>query len=313
MADNIISDIYGNFDRALGGFYEGVATGISGYVIPVAWITLGICMLVWCYLLIEGKVVTPATDWLLKFVGFIVLLHLMGSGYLGWIATPVANLPSELTAAASHSSSDAPTLIGQVNAKIVDLISALFAAASSFASDLAIGAAITVFLLATLVTVSAYLLLASALFALVFAKLGLSMVLAVGPFFVFALVLPQTRSYFFSWFGTALYFVFYHLLTALFIFMFIGIINAYLLKLTEQLGGVSGSIGSMSDSLTGAGGAGDGLSVVTICIPVILISLAMFCMFLQIPAICASMTGGSGGTFFPGLGALARMRRAGRG
>ena len=66
MADNIIGDIYSNFERALGGFYEGAAAGISGYVIPIAWVLLGICMLIWCYLIIEGKVAMPITDWLLE-------------------------------------------------------------------------------------------------------------------------------------------------------------------------------------------------------------------------------------------------------
>ena len=59
MADNIIGDIYSKFDSALSGFYEGAATGISNYVIPIAWVLLGICMLICCYLIIEGKVAMP--------------------------------------------------------------------------------------------------------------------------------------------------------------------------------------------------------------------------------------------------------------
>lgn len=309
MANDIIGDIYTNFEEALSGFYEGAATGISGYVIPVAWILLGISMLIWCYLVMEGKVAIPATDWLLKFIGFMLVLHVMGNGYLSWVAQPIFNLPSELTTAASRSTSDAPGLLGQVNEKVVDLISAMFAAASSLASDLALGAAFTVFVLAALVTVAAYLLLATALFAVIFAKLGLSLVLAVGPFFVLALVLPQTRNYFFSWINTGLYFVFYHVFTALFVFMFIGIMNTYLIKLTTQLGASNGAdVSVMASRLTGTSGAGNSMNIVAICIPIILISLAMFCMFLQIPAICASITGGSGGSFVSGLVALARAR-----
>src|SRR5687768_15689930 len=101
MADNIIGDIYSHFERALSGFYEGAATGISGYVIPIAWVLVGICMLIWCYLIIEGKVAMPITDWLMKFVGFMVVLYIMGNGYLSWVAQPIFNLPSELTTAMS--------------------------------------------------------------------------------------------------------------------------------------------------------------------------------------------------------------------
>lgn len=301
MADNIIGDIYSNFERALNGFYEGAATGISGYVIPIAWVLLGICMLIWCYLIIEGKVAMPITDWLLKFVGFMVVLYIMGNGYLSWVAKPIFNLPSELTTAMSSSASSSPDLLGQVNEKVVDLVSAMFTAGTRLVKDLAIGPAIALFVMGALVIVAAYLLLAIALFAIIFSKLGLSLVLAVGPFFVLALVLPQTRNYFYSWLNTALYFVFYHVFTALFIFMFIGIINSYAGKLNTQLGstGGGGGVVVMVSNLIGVGGAG--LNVAAICIPIILISLAMFFMFLQIPTMCASLTGGSGGSLGAGF------------
>lgn len=308
MADNIIGDIYNNFEQALTGFYQGAAAGISGYVIPIAWVLLGICMLIWCYLIIEGKVAMPITDWLLKFVGFMVVLYIMGNGYLSWVARPIFNLPTELTTALSSSAASSPDLLGQVNEKIVDLVSAMFTAGTRLVKDLAIGPAIALFLMGVLVIVAAYLLLAVALFAIIFSKLGLSLVLAVGPFFVLALVLPQTRNYFYSWLNTALYFVFYHVFTALFIFMFIGIINSYVGKLNTQLGstGTGGSVLAMVSNLVGVGSAG--LNVAAVCIPIILIAMAMFFMFLQIPVMCASMTNGSGGSFGAGLTNLTHAR-----
>lgn len=300
MADNIIGDIYNNFERALGGFYQSAAVGISGYVIPISWVLLGICMLIWCYLIIEGKVAMPITDWLLKFVGFMVVLYVMGNGYLSWVATPIFDLPTELTRALSATSGTAPDLLGQVNEKVVDLVSAMFTAGTKLIKELAFGPAIALFLMGVLVIVAVYLLLAAALFSVIFSKLGLSMVLAVGPFFVLALVLPQTRNYFYSWLNTALYFVFYHVFTVLFIFMFIGIVNSYVGKLNTTLGGVSGgNVLSMVARLLGA--SGEGLNVAAITIPILLISLAMFFMFLQIPSMCASLTGGSGGSFSAGL------------
>jgi len=307
MADNVIGDIYNNFDRALGGFYESAAQGVSGYVIPIAWVLLGICMLIWCYLVMEGKVAMPATDWMLKFICFMMVLYAMGNGYLSWVAKPLFNLPSELSTALSGTSASAPDLLGQVNEKVVDLVSAMFSAGTNLIKDLAFGPAIALFLMGVLVIVAVYLLLAAALFSVIFSKLGLSMVLAVGPFFVLALVLPQTRSYFYSWLNTALYFVFYHVFSALFIFMFIGIVNSYVTKLNSTLGGVSGgSVMSMVARLVGA--SGDGLNVAAICIPIFLISLAMFFMFLQIPVMCASLTSGSGGSFGAGLSSAVHFR-----
>ena len=55
----------------------------------------------------------------------------------------------------------------------------------------------------------------------------------------------------------------------------------------------------MVSNLIGVGGAG--VNVAAVCIPIILISMAMFFIFLQIPTICASLTGGSGGSFGVGL------------
>lgn len=301
MADNIIGDIYAKFDRALGGFYEGAAAGISGYVIPIAWVLVGISMLIWCYLIIEGKVAVPLTDWLLKFVGFMVVLYVMGNGYLNWVARPIFDLPSALTTAMSGSATNAPDLLGQVNEKVVDLVSAMFTAGSNLVKELAIGPAIALFLMGVLVIVATYLLLSVALFSVIFSKLGLSLVLAVGPFFVLALVLPQTRNYFHSWLNTALYFVFYHVFTALFIFMFIGIVNSYMSSLNGTLGGTGGGGGVLNMVANLLGVRGSGLNVAAITIPILLISMAMFFMFLQIPAMCASLTGGSGGSFGAGL------------
>lgn len=307
MADNIIGDIYNNFESALNGFYEGAASGVSGYVIPIAWVLLGICMLIWCYLIIEGKVAAPITDWFLKGMGFMIVLYIMGNGYLSWVAKPLFNLPSELVTAMSSSATNAPDLLGQVNEKVVDLVSAMFTAGTNLIKELAIGPAIAIFLMGVLVVVAAYLLLAVALFAIIFSKLGLSMVLAVGPFFILALVLPQTRNYFFSWLNTALYFIFYHVFTAIFIFMFIGIINNYVGKLNSTLGSAgTGSVMNMVANLMGVGSAN--LNVAAVTIPILLISISMFFMFLQIPTMCASITGGSGGAFGSGLQSVMHMK-----
>jgi type IV secretion system protein VirB6 len=306
VADTVIADVYNNFDKALSGFYETAAAGLSSYVIPVAWVLLGICLLIWCYMVMEGKAAMPINDWLLKFIGFMVVLYIMGGGYLSWVAQPLFNLPSELTTALSHTSGNAQDLLGQVNEKVVDLISAMFAAANRLISDFAIGPAVTLFLLAILVVVAVYLLLASALFSIIFAKLGLSMVLAVGPFFLLALVLPQTRNYFYSWLNTALYFVFYHVFAGLFIFMFIGIVRSYTEKLNSTFGSGAGDAAAMTTGL--AQGTGNGWNVAAMCVPLVLISTTMFFLFLQIPTICASLTSGSSGSFGSGLSSAVHFR-----
>lgn len=308
MANEIIGDIYANFDRALSGFFESASSGISSYVIPIAWVLLGICLLVWCYLMMQGRTTMPINDWLLKFIGFMVVLHIMGSGYLGWVARPLFDLPSELTAAMSRSASSAPDLLGRINGKVVDLVSAMFTAASRLISDLAIGPAVALFILGALVVAAVYAVLAAALFSIIFSKLGLSMVLAVGPFFFLGLMLPQTRSYFFSWLNTSLYFVFYQVFSGLFIFMFLGILDAYVSKLNAQLGSSGDGTGVMNMVMNFIGVGGAGLNAAAICIPILLISLTMLFTFLQIPAMCSSLTSGSGGSVGAGLSSAVHFR-----
>ena len=181
MADNIIGDIYNNFERALSEFYEGAAVGISGYVIPIAWVLLGICMLIWCYLIIEGKVAMPMTDWLLKFVGFMVVLYIMGNGYLSWVARPIFDLPTELTTRLSAiristgsvgSGQREDRRFGVGNVHSWD---------RTWSKDWPLDRRLRLFLMGVLVIVAAYLLLAAAMFSVIFSKLGLSMVLGRRP------------------------------------------------------------------------------------------------------------------------------------
>ena len=73
------------------------------------------------------------------------------------------------------------------------------------------------------------------------------------------------------------------------------------------LAGVGGgSVMSMVARLVGA--SGDGLNVAAACVPILLVSLAMFFAFLQIPTLCASLTGGSGGSFNGALAGRAGVR-----
>ena len=308
MAENIVGDISQKLDDSLAGFYESAAMGIANYVLPIAWILVGICLLIWCYLVIEGKVVMPVTDWLLKFLGFMIVFYVMGNGYLSWVARPIFDLPFELTTALSRSPLNAVGLIGQVNEKILDLVSAMFTAGSRLVKEFAFGPAVTLFLMGLLTVAAAYLMLSIALFAIMFSKIGLSMVLAFGPFFLMCLILPQTRSYFYAWLNTALYFVLYHVLSAVFVFMFIGIINSYVGTLNSQLGGFDNGAGVVNMVSNLLGIRESALNVAAITIPILLISMAMFFMFLQIPTMCASLSGGSGGSLGGGLSSFMSAR-----
>jgi len=308
MAGNIVTDIYADFEGSLSGFYALAANGLTAYVIPIAWVLLGICMLVWCILIIQGKVTSPLTDWFLKFVGFMIVMYAMSGGYLSLVASPLFNLNSQLVTAMSNSVSSAPDLLGQVNEKAVDLVSAMFTASVNLFMEAAIGPSIGMFGLAIVVLVVIYGLLGIALFSIIYGKLGLTMVLALGPFFILMLILQQTRSYFFAWLNTALYFVFYQVVSALFIFLFIGVLQGYTDRLISKLSNGAGpSLSTMVLNLVGAGPAP--INYIGYVVPLIMICIAMIFMFLQLSTIVGSMTSGSGGMMGGGLSGVVHLMR----
>jgi type IV secretion system protein VirB6 len=310
----MVTDVITHFQTNLGAFYSAASAGITGYVVPIAWAMLGISMMVWCYAVIEGKVTTPLTDWIFKFVCAMIVIYAMSGGYLKLVAEPIFNLGDELQiAVASHvlpgSGSTAVDIMSRLDDKIINLLTVIFKAAGEAVKALDFGSFALLIIFGLLVAVATLLLIGAAVFFYVFAKVGLSLVLGVGPFFIFGLLNQHTRNYFFSWLNTALYFVFYQLLTVMFVLMFLSILDSYLTSLFTTLGGSTYSITDTVLNIMGLGPVK--VNVIAVLTPVIVISFAMFFMLLQLPTIASSMTSGSGGSFGHGMYSIVQTLRGG--
>lgn len=306
----MVQDVVTHFTNATNTFIASSAGLISGYVMPIGWTILAIGLLVHAWAIMEGKVQAPLQDWMFKLVAALMVLYAMSGGYLNWLSEPLYNLGDELGTLLAGGG-NAVTSLSTVNDKVLNLLSTIFSAAGESFSFLDFGSAVILLIFGILVFIACYLLIATALFFIVFAKLGISLVLAVGPFFVMALLNQHTRNYFFSWLNTALYFVFYQVLTVLFIILFIGILDQYMTALETKLAGATWSIENAVLNLIGMGGPGTQTNLVATMVPVVVISLAMFFMLLQLPTIASSMTSGSGGAFGNGLYAMSQMFRRG--
>lgn len=306
----MVVDSVAHFDAALGTFYTAAAAAISTFVMPIGWVLLAISFLVHSWAIFEGKVSSPVQDWMFKMVAALMILYAMSGGYLNWVGKPLMNLGDQIASVVTGAATG-QTVLTSLGNKIIHLTSLIFDAAGVALKELAWQSAVLLVVFGILVTFVSFMLIGLGMFFLIFAKIGLSLVIAVGPFFLMALLTQHTRNYFFSWLNTALYFVFYQVLTIIFIVLFLDIIGSYIDSLMIALGGASFSVGAAILNLLGMGTAN--LNVVATIIPLLSISIAMFFMLLQIPQIAASITSGSGGSFGNGLYAMSQVLRMGGG
>ena len=177
----MVQDVVTHFTTALNTFIAGSAGIISGYVMPIGWTVLAIGLLVHAWAIMEGKVQAPLQDWMFKLVAALMVLYAMSGGYFNWISDPLYNLGDTLGTLLAGGGS-AVTSLAALNDKVLDLISATFSAAGSSFEYLDFGSGAILLIFGILIGVACYLLIGAALFFIIFAKLGISLVLAVGPF-----------------------------------------------------------------------------------------------------------------------------------
>lgn len=310
MADTIIQDIVTSFDTATSTFLASSAGVVSSYILPIAWMLLATTLLLYCYALQTGKATPNISHLIWNYVLAIIVLWLMSGGYVEYVAEPIMDIGDSLATGLSGGG-NAIDGLSTLNTRIIDLMSGIFGGVKKLISLLDFGSAILLMVLGFLAFIASYALLGVALFFIIFVELGLVLVLSVGPFFLFALLNEKIRNYFYPWLNTALYFVFYKILTILFINLFLGILTQYIEQLHASLGDGTFSVSAIVvNMMTGA----SVVNVVAAIAPIILISMAMFFMLLQLPTIASSMTSGSGGAFGNGLYAMSQIvRRRGGG
>ena len=307
MATSFIQDIYQLFEKATTGLYASASAGISGYVIPIAWIVLAIALLVWCYMTMSGKTSAPVLDWFIPFIAFMLVLYAMGSGYTIWIADPIWKLPEDLLKATNSTSAGTPIdALGGFVMRFMGVLSGAFAAMIKFAGDWDFGSALALLVIIFVLLVFAVIATVIIFCGLVYAKLGLSLVLAVGPLFVFMLVISHLRDKFFSWLSTALFFVLYYLLCYLFMSLIFNFIDSYIAVIGNFKGFMPTDSGAVAQAVYKnlVGNKGAAVNIVLLFIPLIVVLFIMAFLFLQLSTIASSMTAGSGGAVGQGATSL---------
>ena len=301
----ILSEIYSKYDAQMASLYSTASAGISNYVIPIAWVLLGILLLWWSFSTITGKSTTPIMDWIMPIASFALVLYAMGNGYLLWVADPLFNLPEAIASATGKSGGDPIQVLASFETKFTALISACFQQVADLAMEAAFGAALALILLVLVLLIVGIIMMVVVFCGLLYAKLGLTLVLAVGPFFILALVLNVTRDKFMSWLNTVLFFVFYYVLCILFMALFFALTDGFLQSVAGLTDADMSAPGRFVETIRNSLFGGDKaktVNVLALFLPMILSMAILALMFMQLSSIAGSMTSGAGGAV--GQGAM---------
>jgi type IV secretion system protein VirB6 len=317
MPGHAFTDLFGAVDSNIAAVTAHAASGMSAYVLPIGWAMLGMSLLVYSALILEGKVNNPMLDWISKGVGMMLVLMACGGYYEPWISKVIAGLPDALSSAIGNSGSPLlalDTLGGSLEELVKGIASGVVSAFQGWNIG---GGFLLIFALADVALMGCVLMVTCA-FNLMYAKIGLSIVLAVGPFFVLCLFWAHLKSYFYSWLNTVLYFVFLAVISTMFVVFFIGIAQMFMTQMESMIKGLTASNNTSSyaaavyDAIkawvdnapapaagtpgtTGTKG-GQLLNIVVLVIEVNFVFMTLILISLDMKSLVASLTGGSGGS-----------------
>jgi type IV secretion system protein VirB6 len=322
--NSLFTDLLRNIDAAILASFASAATGMSHYVLPIGVAMFGISILVWAIMVMEGSNQTPMNDWMSKLLKTLFIFAAAGQFYSSWISGPLFALPNELSAAvtgAVSSTSGLDALSGKLDGLIMGIAQGMVAAFKNWN----FGGALMLIVSMVLVAIAGCLLEIACVFNMIYAKIGLALVLGMGPFFVMCLLWPQTKGYFTTWLNTVLYFVFLTVITTMIMVLFIAIADRFMTKLMEQVARSSGltdnnafNIGALIVAqMTGRPSpqaeqnVDAQLNILSLTIQMALIYLPMFFVALEMRTLVSSLTGGSGGSMGAGVMQMVKTVKSG--
>ncbi|WLI87823.1 type IV secretion system protein [Massilia sp. R2A-15] len=322
MPSHAFSDLFGEVDSKFAAVTSNAAAGMSAYVMPIGWAMLGISLLVYSALILEGKINNPMLDWMSRGVGMMFVLMASGIYYGPWISSALTGLPTALSAAVGNSSSPTQlldTLAGNLEAMVAGIATGAVDAFVAWN----IGGGVLLFFAVIDVTLVGCVLLVACAFNLMYAKIGLGIVLVVGPFFVLCLFWPQSKNYFYSWLSTVLYFIFLAVISTLFVVFFIGIAQTFMTQMESMIKGLTASGGTSSYAAAVADAikawanntpvpassaphtsASQLFNIVALVVEINFVFMTMILVAIDMKSMVASLTGGSGGSAGSGAGRI---------
>lgn len=322
MASHTASDFFAAIDAKYALFTNAAAAGMSNYVIPIAWAGLAIALLVYALMIVEGKVHSPMEGWITKGLGIVLILTAAGPYYSRWVGSAVNAVPNGMSAAIGNVG-DPNMVLNALAGNLLDLIAGIGSGSVDAFANWNIGGGLLLgFAMIDVVIVGTLLLVACA-FNLLYAKMGLALLLAVGPFFIIVAMWSPIRHWFHSWLNTLLYLIFLHVMSVLFVVFFIGVgqmfmdaLKAMVMTMTAAGGAKSYPVavaeaikawatGTPTPASVGAAKA-NFINIVRLVIEMNFVFIPMFLVALEMRTLVSSMTSGSGGSAGSGIARFLR-------
>lgn len=199
---------------------NSVATNLER-VTAAVWLPLEIGvtigLLFYGYLIATQQIPTPFGKALGNVVKVVIVVGLIESGglYQTKIMGTMLSLPDGLMQVITGSPGDARDILSEFHNSGLETATLLEERAPSFWTEM--GRTVLFSLVSLAIVVLYTLVTIIGLLLMTVAKVGMALVVTVGPFFIAAALWEPTKAYFFNWLSQALYFAFYGMLfTAVF-------------------------------------------------------------------------------------------------
>ena len=288
-------------------------TGITNYVLPAGWTLMATMLLVHVVLVIYGKAEGSLSEYFTRYFGLIAIMLLVGKFYFGWLLQPAYLLQGQLSSVVMGVSP--ATGLDVVDQQIQTIWRSCITSISSIPTTFGIPEDITsvlgLLIIAALAILTDIIIEIVAVLNLTFAKLGIALVLMVGPFAIMSLMVNAVKGWFFSWLNTVYYFVMYSVMTNGWVLLAMTLINKFLEDILKAAGAPAAA--------TGAGGVmsldlyfDHGTTVMILLVKAVglLIVACVLALFGRyIPSIAQSVSGGSGGAFSGGAALISTVNK----
>lgn len=227
---HFFEDTFNTLSSVLTSYIGDVSSSMIGAISGVTYTLLMIYVVLWGWTMLRGMISEPITDGLTRVIRLVVVITIaINIGYYNvFIRDFLWNTPDALASVVASGYSNSTSNVQYLDVlmgRMYDIGSAFWVKANTGVTPIP---DFGLLIVAILVWVAGAAVTAYAAFLLILAKMGLAIVLAIGPLFVLGLLFEGTKRFFESWLAQALNFVFLVLLVAAGIKLILTIISLYL-------------------------------------------------------------------------------------
>lgn len=270
MSCEIFSHLFSEIDQITINFTTGMIQKVITLLMPVVITGLTLSFIFYGLLIIRGLVEIPITEFLSKCfrIGLITSFIFVGGFYQSHIVGLIQQLPDEVaTSLLKDKSQEEKTtaILDQAASKGLKRAGEAFEMAGIFS-----GKGLTYAFLALLILLTTAILAAIGGAYLLLAKIALSLLAALGPFFIASLLFPATKHFFEKWLTQIINYTLLVILFASIFTLMMTIFGDYIedIDLKNEI--------NVGYSLGGA----------------VILSVAMIVILQQLPALAAALAGG---------------------